>query len=70
MKLSNALACLAFVARTVSLAVGGKQMVIERDSDGLQDIVSNLLLLLTLELLLDLSVSLTTTFRSHTMSIH
>jgi hypothetical protein len=40
MKLLSALTSLALVARTLALAVGGKQIFIERDSDGLQDIVS------------------------------
>lgn len=40
MRIFNTLTSLALVARTLCLAVGGKQLFIERDSDGLQDIVS------------------------------
>ena len=43
MKLQNVLAVLALAAEAVALSIGGKQMHVERDSDGLQNIVSSLM---------------------------
>ena len=40
MKLSGALTILALTAQAVALAIGGKQMHVERESDGLQNIAS------------------------------
>jgi hypothetical protein len=40
MKLQSILAILALATEAVALSIGGKQMHVERDSDGLQDIVS------------------------------
>ena len=40
MKFPRALTIAAFAAQTAALAIGGQQITIERDSDGLQDIVS------------------------------
>jgi hypothetical protein len=39
MKLSRALTILGLAAQAVALAIGGKQMIVERESDGLQNIV-------------------------------
>jgi len=39
MKLLRTLTVLALAAQVVGLTIGGKQMHVERDSDGLQDIV-------------------------------
>ncbi len=39
MKLSGALTILGLAAQAVALAIGGKQMHVERESDGLQKIV-------------------------------
>lgn len=35
------LTCIALAAQAAALSIGGRQMHIERDSDGLQDIVSS-----------------------------
>jgi hypothetical protein len=40
MKLLRALAIAALAAQAAALAIGGRPMIVERDSDGLQDIVS------------------------------
>jgi hypothetical protein len=40
MKLPKALTILALAAGALALSIGGKQMHVERDSDGLQNIVS------------------------------
>ena len=40
MKLLRALVVAALAAQAAALSIGGKQMVVERESDGLQDIVS------------------------------
>jgi hypothetical protein len=40
MKLLRALTCLALAGEAAALSIGGKQMHVERDSDGLQNIVS------------------------------
>jgi hypothetical protein len=40
MKFGNVLAILALAAEAVALSIGGKQMHVERESDGLQNIVS------------------------------
>lgn len=40
MKLLRALAIAALAAHAAALAIGGRPMIVERDSDGLQDIVS------------------------------
>lgn len=40
MKLLNALASVSLAAQAVALSIGGRQIVIERESVGLQDIVS------------------------------
>lgn len=40
MKLLRAIVTAAFAAQAAALAIGGKQMHVERESDGLQDIVS------------------------------
>lgn len=42
MKLLRALTVAALATQTAALAIGGKQMLVERDSDGLQNIVSAL----------------------------
>ncbi len=39
MRLLGALAVGIFAAQAAALAIGGKQMHVERESDGLQDIV-------------------------------
>jgi hypothetical protein len=39
MKLSGAVTILGLAAQAVALAIGGKQMHVERESDGLQSIV-------------------------------
>ena len=41
MKLLRALAALLLAAQAAALSIGGKQMHVERESDGLQDIVSD-----------------------------
>jgi hypothetical protein len=41
MKLLRALTIAALAVEAAALAIGGKQMTVERDSDGLQDIVTN-----------------------------
>lgn len=43
MKLLRAITVFAFAAQAAALSIGGKNMKIERDSDGLQDIVSTVL---------------------------
>jgi hypothetical protein len=40
MKLLRALTIAALAVEAAALAIGGKQMTVERDSDGLQDIVT------------------------------
>jgi hypothetical protein len=40
MTLLRALTLAAFASQAVALAIGGRQLVVERESDGLQDIVS------------------------------
>jgi hypothetical protein len=40
MKLRKVLTVLALAAEAVALSIGGKQMHVERDSDGLQNVVS------------------------------
>jgi hypothetical protein len=40
MKLLRALAGVAFAAQAAALAIGGKQMLVDRESNGLQSIVS------------------------------
>lgn len=40
MKLLRAFAIAAFAAQAAALAIGGQRITVERDSDGLQDIVS------------------------------
>lgn len=40
MKLLNALAGLALAAQAAAISIGGRQIVIDRDNVGLQDIVS------------------------------
>lgn len=40
MKLLSTLSVLALAAHAVGLSIGGKRIVVERESDGLQDIVS------------------------------
>jgi hypothetical protein len=40
MKLLRTLLVAALAAQAAALSVGGKQMVVERESDGLQNIVS------------------------------
>jgi hypothetical protein len=39
MKVSRALTLVALAAQAAALSIGGKQMVVERESDGLQNIV-------------------------------
>jgi hypothetical protein len=41
MKLPRALTALLLAAQAAALSIGGKQMHVERESDGLQDIVSD-----------------------------
>lgn len=41
MRFIQALLAVAFAAQAVALSIGGKHMLIEKDSDGLQDIVSS-----------------------------
>lgn len=40
MRVSSALAAIAFAAQALALTIGGRNMIVQRDSDGLQDIVS------------------------------
>lgn len=40
MKLLRALTVAALAAQAAALYIGGRQMIVERESDGLQDIVS------------------------------
>lgn len=40
MKLFRALTVAALAAQAAALSIGGKNMIVERDSDGLQDLVS------------------------------
>jgi hypothetical protein len=40
MKLLRALTIAALAAQAAALTIGGRHMVVERDNDGLQDIVS------------------------------
>lgn len=40
MKVLRAITAFAFAAQAAALSIGGKHMTVERDSDGLQDIVS------------------------------
>jgi hypothetical protein len=42
MKLLRPLAIATLAAQAVALSIGGRQMVVERESDGLQNIVSSL----------------------------
>ena len=42
MKFRNIFTFLALAAEAATLTIGGKQMLVERDSDGLQNIVSNM----------------------------
>lgn len=42
MKILRTITAFAFAAQAAALSIGGKHMTVERDSDGLQDIVSNL----------------------------
>jgi hypothetical protein len=44
MKFLQALAAATLAAQAAALSIGGKQMHVERGSDGLQDIVSSLVL--------------------------
>ena len=44
MKLGKVLTILVLTAQAVALSIGGKQMHVERDSDGLQNVVSFLCL--------------------------
>jgi hypothetical protein len=42
MRISRALTIVTLAAQAVALSVGGRQMLIERESDGLQNIVNAL----------------------------